>query len=172
MGNVGSIVISEIQAIDVHGHFRRMLLGRHALLGEWMTASAASVVERASAANTQWTVVSPLSSLLPRGEADAYQGNEQAASVVARMNGLLQWVVINPLQQATYEQALQMLQTPKCVGIKLHPEEHRYPIREYGRQSRGSLHRRPTKDFADLVFTSPCRLLNQLQRQELMKEDA
>jgi uncharacterized protein len=51
---------------------------------------------------------------------------------VAATPGLLQWVVVNPLQAATFEQARSMLQTPPCMGIKIHPEEHRYAIREHG----------------------------------------
>jgi predicted TIM-barrel fold metal-dependent hydrolase len=44
----------------------------------------------------------------------------------------LQWVVIDPLKPETYDQADEMLQLPKCVGIKIHPEEHGYPIAEHG----------------------------------------
>ena len=41
--------------------------------------------------------------------------------------------MLNPRQPATIEQVREMLQRPKCVGIKIHPEEHRYPIVEHGR---------------------------------------
>jgi predicted TIM-barrel fold metal-dependent hydrolase len=69
---------------------------------------------------------------MPRLKADAVVGNEEAVGVVAQTPGLLQWVVVNPLQPRTYEQAERMLKSPKCVGIKIHPEEHGYPIREHG----------------------------------------
>jgi hypothetical protein len=39
---------------------------------------------------------------------------------------------LNPLQPATFDQAREMLKQPKCVGIKIHPEEHVYPITEHG----------------------------------------
>ena len=126
--------VAEIQAVDVHAHYGRMIRGRDPMLDDWPSGDGNVVVRRARAANTQWTIVSPLLSLVPRGEADAYAGNEEAAAVVGDTDGLLQWVVVNPLQESTYEQAERMLQTDKCVGIKLHPEEHRYPIQTHGRK--------------------------------------
>jgi hypothetical protein len=124
----------DIQAIDVHAHYgvykREHVLP---LKNGFMTGDAAVVVERARRANTEWTIVSPLLGLMPRGKADAVAGNEEAARVVPATDGLLQWVIVNPLQPKTYEQAERMLRHPRCVGIKIHPEEHRYPIREHGR---------------------------------------
>ena len=70
--------------------------------------------------------------MMPRGQADAEKGNEEAAKVVEKTEGLLQWVLIDPRRPNTYKQAEQMLRMPKCVGIKIHPEEHCYPIVEYG----------------------------------------
>jgi hypothetical protein len=126
--------IETVQAIDVHAHYGRY--HRHEippLVNEFMSADPLLVAERARRANTQYTIVSPYRSLLPRGEADASAGNDEAAQVVPATPGLLQWVVIHPLQPRTYEQAERMLQDPTCVGIKIHPEEHLYPIADHGR---------------------------------------
>lgn len=123
-----------IQAIDVHGHYGRYLRGNaQDLVNDFMTGDADLVVRRARQANTRWTVVSPLQALLPRGGGDPVAGNEDAFEVVDRTEGLLQWVVIDPTKPQTYEQAERMLQSPRCVGIKVHPEEHCYPITEHGR---------------------------------------
>jgi predicted TIM-barrel fold metal-dependent hydrolase len=65
--------------------------------------------------------------------ADAAAGNKEAARIVARLPGLLQWVIVHPLQPETYDQARRMLKRPGCVGIKIHPEEHCYSIRKHGR---------------------------------------
>ena len=46
---------------------------------------------------------------------------------------LLGWVVVDPTKPRTYEQAAEMLEMPDFVGIKIHPEEHGYPITEHGR---------------------------------------
>jgi predicted TIM-barrel fold metal-dependent hydrolase len=99
-----------------------------------MTADAAEVAERARKVNVDLTVVSPLLGLMPRFKADAAVGNEEAVKVVPATPGLMQWVIINPLQPETYEQAETMLKNPWCVGVKIHPEEHGYPIIRYGRE--------------------------------------
>lgn len=98
-----------------------------------MSGDAARVVGRARAAGIRWTVVSPLLGLMPRGHSDAVAGNAEAARVVAETAGLLQWVIVDPRLPATYRQAEELLQQPRCVGIKIHPEEHIYPIAEHGR---------------------------------------
>jgi predicted TIM-barrel fold metal-dependent hydrolase len=122
-----------IQAIDVHGHYGRYDRGKRDIVNEFMTGDAEVVVRRARQANTRLTIVSPLQALLPRFGGDPVAGNSDAAQVVAGTKGLLQWVVIDPTKPRTYEQAEEMLKLPKCVGIKIHPEEHGYPIAKHGR---------------------------------------
>ena len=127
--------VSEIQAIDVHAHYGVFFRASNSELNNsFATADAATVVRRATDCNTELTVVSPLWGLMPRGECDAAAGNEEAARVVPETPGLRQWVIIDPTNPATFEQAEQMLAQPHCVGIKIHPEEHLYPIREHGRR--------------------------------------
>ncbi len=126
--------VHDIAAIDVHGHYGRYVRGQHELLDHWLSAGPQEVAARAAAARTQWTVVSPLSGLLPRGQADAVAANREAARDVPAVEGLLQWVIVHPRQPQTFQQAAQLLAEPHCVGIKLHPEEHEYDIRECGRQ--------------------------------------
>ena len=121
------------QAIDVHGHYGRCVRGeseRH--MGECMSGSAETVLARAKRARVEWTVVSPLTGLLPRGGADPVKGNEEASRLVDETDGLLQWVIVDPLKPETYEQARDRFASTKCVGIKIHPDEHIYLIREHG----------------------------------------
>lgn len=123
----------DVQAVDVHGHYGAFTRPELPELNrQFSTADAAAVVDRARRCRIAYTVVSPLTALLPRGQADSVVGNKEASEVVPATPGLLQWVVINPRQPQTYAQAAAMLATPTCVGIKIHPEEHLYPIREYG----------------------------------------
>jgi len=121
-----------LPAIDVHGHYGRARQ-RSAHLEEMLTADAALVARRAKLAHIEWTVVSPLLGLFPRGGASAEVGNIEAFDVVPKTPGLRQWVIVNPLEPKTYAQAETMLQAPWCLGIKIHPEEHVYPIKEHGR---------------------------------------
>ena len=122
-----------IPAIDVHAHYGRYFRGSaDNVVNDFMSGDASVVVKRARQANIRLTIVSPLEALLPRFGGDPVNGNINAARVVAETDGLLQYVVIDPLKPATYAQAAEMLKMPKCVGIKIHPEEHGYPIVEHG----------------------------------------
>jgi predicted TIM-barrel fold metal-dependent hydrolase len=123
---------NSIPAIDVHGHYGRYIrTGDGPLIGTLSSGDAAEVVRRARAVNIVLTFVSPLTALLPRFEGDAVAGNIDAARVVAATPGLKQYVVIDPRRPETYAQAEEMLAQEQCVGIKIHPEEHGYPIREH-----------------------------------------
>jgi len=124
--------IEQLAAIDVHAHIGAYRNAQHDRINGFYSADAREIVCRARRAHTCLTVVSPLKALMPRRGSDPVTGNEDAARIVAETDGLLQWVVLDPCTPRTYEQAAAMLQLPKCLGIKIHPEEHGYPIREYG----------------------------------------
>ena len=96
--------VCELPAIDVHGHYGQYAQpGTHPLKERFMSGDPAVIVARAKASGIWHTVVSPLRALLPRGQADAVAGNEEARRVVDETDGLLQWVVLNPLQLKTFE---------------------------------------------------------------------
>jgi uncharacterized protein len=122
-----------IVAIDVHGHYGLATRSEIAEpMREWLVASAETVARRARASGIEATFVSPLAGLFPRGAGDAAKANEIAHREVAATAGLYQYVIVNPLQPETYAQARRMLRTRWCVGIKIHPEEHCYHIRDHG----------------------------------------
>ena len=52
--------------------------------------------------------------------------------MVQEIPNLYQWIVVDPLNEATFEQADRMLKNEKCVGIKLHPVMHHYSTEEHG----------------------------------------
>ena len=126
--------INDVEAIDVHSHYGDFIREGQPLHSRFGSADPQTVVSRASMCNVKLSIVSPLQALTPRGGADAFGGNEDAAIVIAKTDGLLQWVVVDPLDPRTYEQADEMLKLPKCVGIKMHPEEHEYKVAERGRE--------------------------------------
>lgn len=124
----------DVKAIDVHAHFGNF--DNHAdnkLVQQFMSAPPEMVIQLARMANTSFTTVSSLRAFTPRFKTDVINGNKDTAELVGKEAELLQWVVVNPLEPETYSQAERMLQLPKCVGIKIHPEEHGYPIVEHGR---------------------------------------
>ena len=124
--------IYDLEAIDVHGHYGRYLNSSFQHVNDLSSADPTEVVARAKKARTRLTIVSPLRALMPRLGGDPVLGNLDAAQVVAKTEGLLQWVVVDPTKPETYEQASVVLTQPKCVGIKIHPEEHGYEITKYG----------------------------------------
>ena len=125
--------MNTIPAIDVHAHYGDYLRGDDALVDHWLSCSAQGVVERARLqAGIELSIASPLAGLMPRGGSDPVTANEEAAATVAGTEGLLQWVIVHPDVPRTFEQAERMLAEEQCVGIKLHPEEHQYPIQEHG----------------------------------------
>ncbi len=129
--------IRKIQAIDVHAHYGPFVRLELPLNSRLVSQGPAKVVELARLAGTELTIASSSLALTPRGQADAAAGNDDAMREVTRTQGLAFWVVVHPLQPRTYDQARDMLQHPKCMGIKLHPEEHCYPITEHGRKLLG-----------------------------------
>ncbi len=126
---------TQIQAIDVHGHFGAYdRVEATDLERQWMSADAAAVAVRAARARVTLTLVSPLEGLLPRGQADPVAANQSAAARVAAVPGLLQWVIVHPQRPETLTQARRMCGRGRVCGIKIHPEEHAYAIATYGDQ--------------------------------------
>ena len=131
-GDTARKINREIEAIDVHGHYGTALSSASAVRNEITSGDAQTVLQRAASANIAFTVVSPLAGLFPRAHGAPVSANEDAAQVVATHEGLGYWVILDPLRSETFEQARRLLASPKCVGIKIHPEEHCYCIREHG----------------------------------------
>ena len=123
-------------------------LGNPDILNELMSGGPDVIVSRAKLANIRMTCVSPLKGLLQffrtgsiseegwGKTAETVAGNAEAFEDVKKTEGLAQWVVVNPYQPRTYQQAEEMLKTGKCCGIKLHPEEHGWKITgPYGQEA-------------------------------------
>ncbi len=132
------MTFSDIKAIDAHGHYGMFPSdGRFpegsTLLEEFSSATGPEVAQRARDCGVEWSIVSPLAGLMPRGrETQVVPANDKAFEEIAKTEGLLQYVIVNPLQPETYGQAREMLKAPHCVGIKIHPEEHAYRISDHG----------------------------------------
>jgi predicted TIM-barrel fold metal-dependent hydrolase len=126
------MLIKDVFAIDVHGHYGAYVGEGNPRRSKFMSADGEEVVRRARDSNIAVTVVSPLQALLPRNGGDSIAANADAVRVVGENPALRQWVVVNPLEVATYDQAREMLKSPRCLGIKIHPEEHGYPIKAHG----------------------------------------
>ena len=58
--------------------------------------------------------------------------NEYLHKLIDEKDWVYQWVVIDPRQKETYEQAEKMFKHPKVLGMKLQPVEQGYDILDYG----------------------------------------
>src|SRR5687767_1801395 len=105
---------SQVQAIDAHAHYGLYVRTGHKMHETFMTGDADEVVRRARGSRIVQTIVSPLLGLLPRGQASAEVGNDEAWDIVSRTEGLVQYVIVNPLEKRTYDQARRMLGQRKC----------------------------------------------------------
>lgn len=66
------------------------------------------------------------------GPQRVFEENEYLTQLVKEVEYLYQWVVVEPRDERTFEQAWGLLGTDKCVGIKLHPHNHKYGWEEFG----------------------------------------
>jgi uncharacterized protein len=119
------------RAIDVHGHFGHYDRGPGALVDSLMTGSIELVRERAQAVGVEYTVVSALRALMPYG-GDVLRGNDDAVAAAEQYSDVLFWAVVDPRLPETYRQAEELLAHPRCKGLKFHPVQHYYEIKQYG----------------------------------------
>jgi len=123
--------MERIQASDVHGHYGRYD-GGHAVANAGMSGDMQTITDRAKRSDVELTFVSSMLGFFPRGQGDSVSANRETAENIVKYPNLRQWVIIDPRKPATFDQAKELLHERTCVGIKIHPEEHVYPIREYG----------------------------------------
>jgi predicted TIM-barrel fold metal-dependent hydrolase len=89
------------------------------------------VRRRAAAADVHLTVVSALRALIPYG-GDVLGGNDEARQAADAHSDIRFWAVLNPRIERSYTQIEALLAHPSCPGIKIHPKDHAYDIRDYG----------------------------------------
>lgn len=118
----------DLMAIDMHTHINHgspydtdTRTGYSADLDDLIMINRAAGIEKMFAS----TFASVLSTQMIPEE------NEYMHRLIDEVDCLYQWVVIDPRIEETLQQAEQMLQHKKCVGIKLHPVYHGYSLAEY-----------------------------------------
>jgi uncharacterized protein len=120
-----------MKAIDVHGHYGIYDRGAAQLTDRMMSGDIDVVRSRARAAGVLLTIVSPLRALFPYG-GDTLRANEETLATCTQYEDICFWAVLEPRLRQSYDQAETMLRHHRCCGIKIHPRDHDYEIREYG----------------------------------------
>lgn len=65
-------------------------------------------------------------------EDDVEKENDYIQKLAEENDFLYFYVTIEPRTEGTFKQAEEMLKSDKCVGIKIHPSNHKYTLDEYG----------------------------------------
>ena len=120
-----------MKAIDVHGHFGTYRDGDGALKENLMSGSIETIRQRAKDCDILLTVVSALRGLMNHGR-DVLKGNDEALEVSEKYSEIRFWAILNPRIEESYSQVESLLKHPRCKGIKIHPTEHSYHIRDQG----------------------------------------
>ena len=118
------------KAIDMHTHINtgsKFDSSPNSLLYD---ASLEYLMKMNEAAGIEKMFCSTFSSVLSCEEVE--KENEFLYELSQKTDCLYQWVVIDPRNDNTFLQAEKMLESPKSVGIKLHPPMHGYSLKEFG----------------------------------------
>ncbi len=118
--------IKSIKAIDCHNHFYHF----PSYNDEMQTSDLETIWKVASTANVEKVFVSTMESVTKAEMVESE--NDYLWNLSQELDYLYQWVVIDPRNENTFLQAKKMLNNGKCVGIKLHPREHKYTLAEFG----------------------------------------
>lgn len=132
-------------AIDMHGHCGRYD-GYPELLSRLLNAPAEVVSRRAAEAAIELTVVSELSAFDPAEDqpADVDAANGRVVGAAEEFGNLCFYAVANPKRKNWEAKTDALLSHPKCVGVKLHPRWHYWPVAEYGDRVFAFLNERKT----------------------------
>ena len=119
-----------IDAIDMHSHYNHGSVYDQKIEHPMARCEIDYLMQEYDSSHVQCGVYSSFASVLePKSILDE---NEHLYELSQNHDRVYQWVVIDPRQDATFEQADRILNSQKCLGIKIHPGYHGYDIEEYG----------------------------------------
>lgn len=127
-----AVDVRDVRAIDVHGHVGQYRGCKHAVMDGFYSGGPDVVRRRAEWARVEFTFVSPLQGLFTQFGDDPLRANSELAADIGNHPCLFHWAVVEPSRPETYRQAAELLKTPRCIGIKVHPDFHGYRIAEHG----------------------------------------
>ena len=120
----------QISAIDIHSHVGPA----HGNMPDNCieNGSVPYLLRTMELANIAISVNSSRYALMPRGSGYCVEGNRQMVDLAEQYAKVYFWVIIDPHETETFAQAADLLQHPKALGVKIHPEEHEYSLLELG----------------------------------------
>lgn len=118
-----------VKAIDIHSHINSGSVF-DSPEDEGYVANLETVLRLNKLAGIEKTICSTFSSVLRTEE--IVKENEYMSQLAQRFPELYYWVVMDPRNDSTFEQAKDYLIQKKCVGLKLHPTYHEYNLETFG----------------------------------------
>lgn len=124
-----------LKAIDIHAHYGNPdCFPQKGVEKECLRLSLDALEQAYRRQNITAACLSPMEGIFPADENMLLTANSLTEQLSQEHGWFYQWVVVDPLFPASYKQAEEMLKNPKCVGVKIHPDGHGYPIEKYGEE--------------------------------------
>ena len=113
--------LMKLPAIDVHGHVGT-LPNPSPIEARLFNVTGEEIVGRAVSCSVMLTCVSELGAFRPHGgPTDVVAANRRARLAAQEHDGLRSCAVLNPKDNACWEQVEELLEHRRCSGAKLHP---------------------------------------------------
>lgn len=124
-----------LRAIDIHAHYGNPdCFPQRGVEKECLRLSLEALEREYGRQNVVAACLSPMEGIFPADENMLLTANALTEQLSQEYRWFYQWVVVDPLFPASYKQAEGMLKNRKCVGVKIHPDAHGYPIKTYGEE--------------------------------------
>lgn len=121
-------MVRDIQAIDLHCHYNHGL--KYDTKDHALSQTRLDYLQKMyQSTNIVCGVFSTFASCY--NPQTIPQENELLLQTAREHPWVWQWVCIDPRQEQHFAQAEQILQSEKCIGIKIHPFCHKYDITQY-----------------------------------------
>ena len=122
----------KLPAVDMHGHVG-VLAGLSATEVRLFDVPVEEILERARACDIALTCVSDIGAFSPEPRpTDVVAANQRALEAAERHPELRFYAVLNPQDNASWNQVEALLDHPRCSGVKLHPRWNHWSLDDYG----------------------------------------
>lgn len=118
-----------LKAIDIHCHFNHGAKFDNKVSDNYIASLEFLKAERLRLNIPICAMAGTFSSVL--SSENVVEENEYLYNLSLSDDFIYQWVVVDPHQEETFKQAEKMLKSKKCLGIKIHPENHGYIFYNY-----------------------------------------
>ena len=125
----------DIPAIDIHSHFDHGSPfdcpdGYAGITRELHRRDLGYIKEQYDRLGVVCAAFSTFAAVMEHTEC-IVEENGYLSRIVSENGWMRQWAVVDPRRPETYSQAAELLSSPRCLGIKIHPSYHGYDIEDY-----------------------------------------